>query len=336
MAQDTKTHVGMAEVEGDWDLCNEVSIRSLPETERINPEEEKLVLSFASHQATIPNKTTFSESAKKKSHLSYDSADNFNEQFSRLSTIPLPSSTGIQITGAKKKPPTSSQILKELGYTGSDPTSLPRSLHLAISNRLTREDLNRFHQDAELNFTSSLPYFFSGSFIFPSAVRAVTNATTLMGVARSMTPAVLKGYRRFKVRGAPWPAMAEELVPQPEEEGEIDSATLVEGSTASGNITPPQVCGMLLFGMLDSQRRALHRFENGMFDLRRAKVSFFLQDGEEAEIEAGVYVWNRGRNRLVPNEQQEWKVEDLVQSAWFGRVISRAEEEERTLEGVKV
>ncbi|KAF2808796.1 uncharacterized protein BDZ99DRAFT_345248, partial [Mytilinidion resinicola] len=62
---------------------------------------------------------------------------------------------------------------------------------------------------------------------------------TLRQAAESMTPAVLRGFKRHAVRGMEWPAML--LSPSPDDAVE----------------------GMLVLGMLDSQRRALHAFQGG-------------------------------------------------------------------------
>ncbi|KAF2714608.1 hypothetical protein K504DRAFT_368424 [Pleomassaria siparia CBS 279.74] len=88
---------------------------------------------------------------------------------------------------------------------------------------------------------------------------------------------------------------------------------------------------MLVFGMLNSQREAIHRFQNGMFDLRRAKVDVELLDGEKVEVDAGVYVWNRDPGSLVAIEERAWRVEDAMESEWFQYIVKRAEGEEKLL-----
>ncbi|KAF2465818.1 uncharacterized protein BDR25DRAFT_306558 [Lindgomyces ingoldianus] len=205
-------------------------------------------------------------------------------------------------------PSDSDRIIKSIGYS-SNPSSLPHSLRMAISNRFTHDQLSKFKEEAELNFSHPLPYFFSGSFMFPACLRAVTNGTTLASVASCMTPAVLRGYNRYAVNGQPWPAML--------------PSTNVEDS----------VWGLLVFGMLESQRKAIHRFENNMFDLRRTKVEVELEGGGKVIIDAGVYVWNQSPDRLIQKEDREWKVEDLMGSAWFNSIVKRAEDEEKLLEG---
>ncbi|KAF2105922.1 hypothetical protein BDV96DRAFT_591789 [Lophiotrema nucula] len=218
----------------------------------------------------------------------------------------------IAITSSASTPTATTQdaaaaTARGLGYSG-DVSSLPRSLQIAINNRFTRQDLTTFKEDAELNFTHALPYFFSGSFIFPSCLRAVTDGTTLLSVANSMTPATLYGFNRFAVKGQPWPAMLP--------------------STNSNDL----VKGMLVFGMLDSQRRAIHRFENSMFDLRRTNAEIELMDGHKMIVDTGVYVWNREPGRLVSRDVKCWRLEDLMESSWFNFNIRSAEEEEKLLE----
>lgn len=222
-------------------------------------------------------------------------------------TFPDDGSDTATLTDTVPLSPDTQNLIAELGYTSPNPGSnLPRSFLLAVSNRFTAADLANFKEEAELNFTQSLPYFFSGSFMFPSALRCAVNGLSLASIARRMTPATLHGYRRAKVRHQPWPAMEEK-----------------EGR---------EVKGVLLFGMLEEQRRRIHRFEGGMFDLRRAKVQFDGKEGEIFEIDAGVYVWNQARSELCGEEEGEtWRVEDLMASVWFGRVIRGAEEEERNI-----
>ncbi|KAF2735911.1 hypothetical protein EJ04DRAFT_511370 [Polyplosphaeria fusca] len=229
-------------------------------------------------------------------------------QFSELQLGPSEVSVTPSASASSSIPQDAATMIKELGFSGDDISSLPRSFIIAVNNRFTRDDLARFQEDAELNFSHSLPYFFSGSFIFPSCLRAVTDGTTLLSVARSMTPATLLGHNRFAVRGQPWPAMLPSINPE------------------------DCVKGFLVFGMLDSQRRAIHRFENNMFDLRRTKAEIELKDGERVTMDTGVYVWNQEPDRLVKKEETEWRVEHLIGSSWFNGIIQRAEEEEMMLE----
>ncbi|KAF2245024.1 hypothetical protein BU26DRAFT_522714 [Trematosphaeria pertusa] len=244
-------------------------------------------------------------SEKKKKYTESKAREDFRQQFSELELGP----SGISITDGAScaSSPDAETIIRELGYAGNA-SALPRSLRIAVNNRFTRAQLAKFKDDAELNFAHPLPYFFSGSFIFPACMRAVTNGTTLLSVAQSMTPALLRGYKRYPVKERPYPAML--------------PSTDLEDS----------VWGMLVFGMLDSQRRAIHKFENGMFDLRRTEAEIELQGGERVVIEVGVYVWNRSPESLVKLEERKWKIEDLMGSEWFNAIIKRAEEEERLLE----
>ncbi|KAF2270019.1 hypothetical protein CC78DRAFT_528533 [Lojkania enalia] len=205
-------------------------------------------------------------------------------------------------------PQSYTEILKEIGYSGP-PSKLPRSFLIAINNRFAPEDLAKFKEDAELNFSHALPYFFSGSFIFPSCLRSATDGTTLLSIAKSMTPATLLGHTRHAVKGQPYPAM----LPSTNAEDKVR--------------------GMLVFSMLDAQRRAIHQFENGMFDLKRTEVEIELKDGKKVVVDAGVYVWNQSPNRLVAREDRAWKVEDLLGSSWFTGIIKKAEVEENFLEG---
>jgi len=185
--------------------------------------------------------------------------------------------------------------------------TLPKSIQIALNNRFTLEQIVQFREDAQLAFSHPLPYFFSGSFVFPAALRSVTHGRTLSQVAESMTPAVLRGFKRHAVRGMSWPAMLPSTDPEDE------------------------VHGMMVFGMLDSQRKAIHTFEGGMFDLRRVKVEVELVGGETIEHEAGVYVWNRSEDFLVPTEERTWEVGNLLESKWFSKVISGAAGEEKLL-----
>ncbi|KAF2497802.1 hypothetical protein BU16DRAFT_606525 [Lophium mytilinum] len=184
---------------------------------------------------------------------------------------------------------------------------LPKSLTIALASRFTLNQIAQFHSDAQLAFSHPLPYFFAGSFIFPAALRAVTHGRILRQVAESMTPAVVRSFKRHAVRGMSWPAMLPSTSPE------------------------DAVEGMLVFGMLDSQRKALHAFQGSMFDLRRVKVEVELVGGGVVECEAGIYVWNRGEGSLVTTEEREWGIGDLMGSEWFAKVIAGTVEEERLL-----
>ena len=119
-----------------------------------------------------------------------------------------------------------------------------------------------------------------------------------------MTPAILRGYKRHAVRGAPWPAL-------------LPSADPTE-----------ETMGMLLFGVPEPQRQRLHAFQNDMFDLSRATVELELKDGSKMFHEALTYVWNGPSSELVSPHVKAFSPSDMFQSQWLSDIFRRVQVEE--------
>ncbi|OCL01896.1 hypothetical protein AOQ84DRAFT_275629, partial [Glonium stellatum] len=111
-----------------------------------------------------------------------------------------------------------------------------------------------------------------------------------------MTVATIRGYRRHAVRRASWPAMVPTNDPR------------------------DKICGMVVFGLQDSQRRSIHEFQSGMFDFKRDNVEIELRDGSKIQQEVGLYVWNQPPSLLVPIEERMWSPSDLLESEWFSYI----------------
>jgi hypothetical protein len=60
-----------------------------------------------------------------------------------------------------------------------DPTNLPASMQIALSNKFSRQQINDWERDMKLAMNSVEPFFFAESFIFPSILRLRTNGTSL-------------------------------------------------------------------------------------------------------------------------------------------------------------
>lgn len=201
------------------------------------------------------------------------------------------------------------KTLADMGFT-TLPSALPKSFLRAAANRFTKEQVEQFTADLKLGYNNPLPYFVCGSFMFPATLRAITTGLTLGMLAANMCPATLRGFERRCVLSAEWPAIVPAADPHAEE---------------------AVVQGMMVFGIADSQRARVHRFEGGMFDLRRVTVQMELKDGSMWNHEAGVYVWNRAESRLLPLAEKKWSPDMLLTSQWHLRVISRTAKEEEGL-----
>lgn len=186
-------------------------------------------------------------------------------------------------------------------------SDIPCSFLIALANRFTLRQIQQFRVDMNLAFSQFLPFFFCGAFIFPSTVRMKTYGTTLRGIAEAMTVATIRGYRRHAVRRASWPAMVPTNDPR------------------------DKICGMVVFGLQDSQRRSIHEFQSGMFDFKRDNVEIELRDGSKIQQEVGLYVWNQPPSLLVPIEERMWSPSDLLESEWFSYITEGCAEEEEAL-----
>lgn len=197
-------------------------------------------------------------------------------------------------------------ILQKIGF--DETADVPKSFVMAIENFLRKDDIENFRLEMKLGFSQDLPYFFAGAFMFPSTIRAVTNGTTLQGIISSMTAATLRGYKRHAVKGGPWPALSPSNDPRDE------------------------VTGMAVFGLHDSQRQSIHRFQGGMFDFKRAIIEVEMFEGIVMPLEVGVYVWNRSDDYLIPTELATWDPNEMLRSDWLRSIFENVRPEEIALE----
>ena len=292
------------DVDGDWDVVDSISDMGIISEEQENetsklPTYGKRKPMTQGHSAkAIPIRNLLTDLDREPEDMQISPRGNPGEETYKEQQ-PHPA------TNASKAVFALEQGIRHIGFQSS-PEFLPKSMQIALGNRFTLSQVHRFREDSELAFSHPLPYFFSGSFMFPATLRAVTKGRSLRDIAESMTPSTLRGYKLCAVKRRPWPAMLPSSSPNDE------------------------VKGMVVFGMLDSQRKAIHAFENGMFDLRRVNVEIELQDGSKMTHEAGIYVWNQSESLLVPPEQKQWSPSSLMQSQWFlsNITLARAEEEQ--------
>lgn len=191
-----------------------------------------------------------------------------------------------------------------------DPTKLPASMQIALSNKFSMQQIADWERDMKLAMNSVEPFFFAGSFIFPSILRLRTNGTSLQGLAASMTPARLRGYHAFVVKDAAWPALS--------------PCGFDEDSTP----------GMLVFGLRDSQRQSLLDFQGGMFDIRFELVDVEVTEGDahvSIQLKAACFVWNGDPFDLIPLAQAKWSPELFMRTSFYGRLAGIVHREEKAL-----
>jgi gamma-glutamylcyclotransferase (GGCT)/AIG2-like uncharacterized protein YtfP len=209
--------------------------------------------------------------------------------------------------GGEHQPTNNAETLQKIKnvYDSVLAEKLPNSLILAAQNKISSDEMHAFGEKLEREGNSNLPFFFYGSAMFPSIVKQIANLHgDLRRVASQMTPALLTGYTRHAVRGK-----------------QSFPAIIASGSLAS------TVNGMVVFGIEDKARKSIHRFEGGMFDLRKCSVVVDI-DGEVGEIECGVYIWNGDKEKMVPIQEREWSLRDLIESEWhLGNMKAFREEE---------
>jgi hypothetical protein len=195
-------------------------------------------------------------------------------------------------------------------YHLDEASSLPRSVLLAANNRLSEDQIVQIQRNLLDSGNNTLPYFVCGAFLFPSILLLGTRRKTkadLLQMASSMTPGLVRCYTRHAVRGRSFPATA-------------------PSKNANDFIT-----GMVVFGIADSERERIHVFQSGMFELRRVKAIIELAQGSLSTIECAMYVWKGSSDDLVPTEERQWKIGDLMESSWHLENLKAFENEERKL-----
>lgn len=131
---------------------------------------------------------------------------------------------------------------------------LDTSMNIALSNRVSTQQIKDWKEDMRLVLKSFEPFFCAGSFMFPAILRLRINGTSLQRLSASMTPSKLRGYHAFAVEDAAWPALSP------------------CGFNADSTLR------MLVFGLRDSQRKRLSDFNGGMFDIRFGMVDVEVAD----------------------------------------------------------
>ncbi|KAI9718358.1 MAG: hypothetical protein M1812_004079 [Candelaria pacifica] len=165
----------------------------------------------------------------------------------------------------------------------SKPVVLPQAYIAALANRFTSDQVDAFIS------SSGKPNFVYGSLMFPSVIANVTGSREI-DRASKMARAVLRGYQRYGVKNAHFPAvMASE-----------DPKHSVEG--------------IMVFDLDKEQRASLDRFESGLYTEESVQIEITLRDGETRMIDGIVYIWGGGRDELHEVEESLWTVDDFIKS----------------------
>jgi hypothetical protein len=89
---------------------------------------------------------------------------------------------------------------------------------------------------------------------------------------------------------------------------------------------------MAVFGLHNSQRQSIHRFQGGMLDFKRAIIEVKMLEGTVMPLEVGVYVWNRSDDDLIPTELATWDPDEMLRNDWLRSIFELVRPEEIALE----
>lgn len=225
-------------------------------------------------------------------------------------------------------------VKKRSNVEGDGQKSLPYCFLMAQRNRLSRQQVLGFIA-ASHNIESLMPrstrgsrgsekiIFCYGDYMLPDVIYAETCVrskpsqyaqwSTLEGLIRHMTPAVLYGYGRFC----------------PDASEGLNSIPTVK---ATGSITD-EVRGMLVFGWHDSHTQGSRKYESKHEHDVEEEVVLELQDGNTMKVGATLRVWNEDLvDRLTPYDCN-WEPHDMLQSEWYALMPRSVKAEDMRLEG---
>jgi serine/threonine protein kinase len=212
----------------------------------------------------------------------------------------------------------------------TDNKKLPKSMVIAMKNRFTHEQILQLTSNVELPGRSTrslssreLPLFFYGDCMFPAIIYAETKSVissdascrTLLSIATNMTPAILRGYTRYRC--------------------DEDAFYTVGPTICFTNSVEDMVRGMVVFSMHDPQRRRMHQYMCGIEEPRKELVQIELRDGQTLEQEVLVYVWNQDLAMLT-SYNRDWQPIELLGNEWYEEKIGPIEEDEKALEKYEI
>ncbi|KAK5044933.1 hypothetical protein LTR84_010305 [Exophiala bonariae] len=200
--------------------------------------------------------------------------------------------------------------LRRIGFDRMD--GLPLSFIMAVENRLDKVKIQTSYLGVRRDFYYHPPYFFAGSLMFPSTIRAISSGISLGYIVSTMAVATLRGYKRHAVTGSPWPAFSPSDDPRDE------------------------ITGLVCFGINSSQRQRIHDFQGGMFDLRKAIIDIDSGNGDTLPCQAELYVWNQSPNKLIPTNLMKWSPDSMLKDDWIQDIFKETRNEEAVLEWEKM
>ena len=254
---------------------------------------------------------------------------------------------------------------------------------LAGTNRFTNAEIDAFMSQSYLTITGP-PVFVYGSFMFPSIIKAQADRSlkgiyspryqrrlapsfqdwrranfSLKHTAEIMTPAVLKGFDRWKPRGLRCAAIQDARLTRDVIELEHPRRPRGAGDIPMTKLLPGYVQGFLVFGLSEetlktcdelfplkecqsrnwqksvmarSRSRSREKRSDGLdeelpkehFKRKKVNVDIELKDGRIRNVEASTYVWAHNFGLEGP-----WNINDFIKRPCFASSSESQKNDER-------
>jgi hypothetical protein len=167
--------------------------------------------------------------------------------------------------------------------------TIPEAYKIAQRNRLSCAEV-RFYLK-----TTRMVVFVYGSLQLPNEIALCLNHDKAfrddedVGFALRMTPGKLTHHRLYAIKDRIFPAV-------------LDNGT-----------EDDIVDGMVIFGLMETQRQRFDRFEGGWYSREAKQVVIQLASGDEENIDADVYIWAHGSHYLIDPAEKKWSLSEFIQ-----------------------
>lgn len=174
----------------------------------------------------------------------------------------------------------------------------PADFGHALNNILSEDEVTRLLQKPGCE-----PRFVYGILMLPTVLKYFIDVDQHVNIERSITQATLFGYRLYRFADASTPVIAPSSDPK------------------------AAVEGLLIFGLNELQRNAIHELEAGLTRLVNVQVEICQKESGEASglqsvraVDAGTFSWEDSKEGLVPIKSTTWSLDDFLVGPFYEQI----------------
>lgn len=174
----------------------------------------------------------------------------------------------------------------------------PADFGHALNNILSEDEVTRLLQKPGCE-----PRFVYGILMLPTALKYFIDVDQHVNIERGITQATLFGYRLYRFADASTPVIAPSSDPK------------------------AAVEGLLIFGLNEPQRNAIHELEAGLMRLVNVQVEICQKEPGEASglqsvrtVDAGAFSWEDSKEGLIPVKSTAWPLGDFLVGPFYEQI----------------